>query len=84
MNFKVGDRIQAAIDYPGGNSLILRGDYGTVLTNVNGRLRVRWDKYVHGHACGGRCENGHGWNVSASEMMLSDEFTETVDVSEFL
>ena len=84
MYFQVGDRIQAAIDHPDGNKVILCGDCGTVLVNFDGRLKVQWDKDVGGHTCGGRCENGHGWNVNEGDVMLVDEFTDTVDVSSYL
>ena len=61
------------------------GDIGTVLwvpDNVADDIRIRWDNYLDGHTCGGRCEDGHGWNFNPCHIGdLIDFYEEAPDIA---
>lgn len=60
-------------DSPDGNDSIKHGDTGTVLGEYDeDTYYVRWDHYVSGHTCGGRCESGYGWNVYVDSIDILD------------
>lgn len=64
--FSVGDRVVCTVNHPDGHKAIVIGTTGTVVGLETCRAKVRWDFSVpqgQSHSCGGRCENGYGWNV---------------------
>ena len=65
MEFKQGDRV-VFLGHPRVHLGVEKDELGTVLYVDTHRdiVFVRWDIFGNGrHACGGLCENGHGWNV---------------------
>lgn len=73
MKFNKGDRVFSLRNNPDGNDSIKHGDTGTVLGVYNEDVYyVRWDHYVSGHKCDGRCESGYGWNMSADWIDILD------------
>lgn len=75
--FRIGDRVQATKNAPEENGNIHKGDQGTIcFIERNKFIGVEWDKNVHGHDCGGKCENGHGWKVWESDLCLIEEEAE--------
>lgn len=83
MTFKVGDRVECICANITGNTNIVIGITGTVcVDNKNrGSVGVRWDDMVSGHDCGGNCEDGYGWYVLPSDIILYDE-DEAADIDE--
>lgn len=89
--FHVGDLVECA--KPGGiDRRITTGMRGTVC-NISGYspdfIGVAWDKYIDGHSCRGKCEEGYGWNVYARDIRLVEpeetEFpVDDSELSEFL
>lgn len=72
MNFKVGDRVCAVVDFPQENDFLLMGDMGTVvvISEIFPHIGVRWDKECGGHDCKGSCETGYGWYVEGSDISV--------------
>jgi len=65
--FKAGDRV-AVISVTGRGKYEI-GDTGTVLEE-NDIPRIRFDRNIGGHNCGGLCESGHGWAVYEDRLTL--------------
>ena len=85
MRFQIGDRIEAVVDHIDGHGLLMTGDQGVIVYILpTGRLKVRWDRYIRGHDCGGLCDNGYGWNVQPEDVVLVNVVDCSVDVSDFL
>ena len=88
--FHKGDRVEAVLDHPSGNELIMCGWIGTVVTD-NGQtywppIGVRWDDAAPGndhlHDCDGACEDGYGWYVHENEIrVLSELISEDFDIT---
>lgn len=74
MNFKIGDRVCAVVDFPQDNYLLLEGDMGTVvvISEIFPHIGVRWDKECGGHDCKDNCETGYGWYVEESDIISVD------------
>lgn len=67
--FQIGDRVMVSHLTRNKNRNLSDGDCGTVVGFYSTTaVCVRWDKNIGGHACGGRCENGFGWNVCLEEI----------------
>lgn len=67
--FNVGDRVEATRKI----GRIKCGEIGTVCAeelDVGMYVRVRWDRHVGGHDCGGHCEEGYGFNVAPEYLTL--------------
>lgn len=69
---EVGDRVVCVMKY---GIKPNKGDLGEVLYISDGGtiFHIRWDKYIGGHDCEGRCEFGHGWNVRKENIRLATE-----------
>lgn len=80
--FRINDRVYACVDSPDSNSSIHIGDSGTVcgIGDKGRRIAVKWDNYINGHDCEGKCEYGYGWWVD-SECIELDEFSD-VEITE--
>ncbi len=84
--FKVGDLVVAAKDYPQHNHSIQKGDNGVVcdIDKWTGMVGVDWGFDVNGgHACNGCCQFGYGWYVETGEIKLSDVIQD-IDEGSFL
>lgn len=83
MKLKVGDRVEAIVDHIERNSVLLKGDTGTVckLYGSGGSygVGIEWDRPCGGHGCDGHCEYGYGWNVNKKDIRLIQS-VETHDV----
>lgn len=81
-SFHIGDRVYACVANPDDNCMINIGDYGTVcdIGNNGRRIAVKWDDYVNGHDCDGKCDYGYGWWVDSTCIEL-DEFSD-VEIKE--
>ena len=67
--FNVGDRVEATRKI----GRIKCGETGTVCAeelDVGMYVRVRWDRNVGGHSCGGHCEQGRGSILSLDILPL--------------
>jgi N-acetylmuramoyl-L-alanine amidase len=70
-SFSMGDRVEATVNNPDGNSAIFMGNRGTVVCifapSEYYNVLVDWDNNVGGHSgfgsCGNRARLGHGWAV---------------------
>lgn len=72
VNFQVGDRVECIRPDPA-NNLITIGMTGTVCQRGGAAfIGVGWDEDVEGHDCNGRCEFGHGWNIPADRIRLTE------------
>ena len=76
--FEVGDRVECIVDCPDDNEDIYAGYLGTVCEEPEDSgddqwIGVCWDEDVGGHDCSGNCEDGHGWRVYASQLVLHQE-----------
>lgn len=71
--FKIGDRVEATVNHPSGNSYIMSGDLGTVVKANPYDAGVEWDKSVGGHDCCCGCKQGHGWFVRIDEIVVVDD-----------
>lgn len=81
--FMIGDRVAAARHAPSGKTAIRENDCGTVCYfDGDGMVSVWWDKDIHGHDCGGRCEVGHGWKVWPKDLILLGEEAADFDINE--
>ena len=80
--FRQGDRVTAVMDI---DDRIYCGMTGTVCSNImDGPLiRIEWDTLTCGHSCGGRCENGHGWNVRPNLIELYCPNSDEEEISGF-
>ncbi len=74
---EINDRVRLIKDHPAGNFRLGIGDEGTVvnLGNIYGDIwvGVRFDMYIYGHDCYGRCETGYGWNVPIDTLEKVDQ-----------
>lgn len=85
--FAIGDRVVALKHV---SPYIKPGDTGTVCGNPrvpfghvnNGRIRVCWDHYVHGHSCGLFCEDGYGYNCLPEDIMIEEQGNPTFNAEE--
>lgn len=68
MIFKIGDRVEALVDHICGNSILMRGDTGTVVRINPNDVGVQWDKAINGHSCCGSCIYGYGWFVGPNDI----------------
>lgn len=82
MAFNIGDCVVCIVDNPDDNSSITIGSTGVVLHCDPPRdghesylVDVRWDYDVGGHTCGGRCQQGFGWTVFATDIEPEKEYT---------
>lgn len=77
-NFYIGQLVEAIVDYPTNNEYIHKGDIGRIVW-LNNCANVEWDKNVHGHSCGHKAKEGHGWNVNFYEIAPLDEINISLD-----
>lgn len=74
--FHIGDRVRVEDRVRVDNTfLAIVGDEGTIVEIGEiepsiWRVGVRFDKYIDGHTCGGRCEDGYGWYVLPENLEL--------------
>lgn len=79
--FRKGDRVEAVLDNPSGNEVIMCGWIGTVVTGDQSTywppIGVCWDDADPGtdylHDCDGACEDGYGWYVHEDEIRVLSE-----------
>ena len=67
--FNVGDRVEATRKI----GRIKCGETGTVCAeelDIDKYVRVRWDRNIGGHSCGGHCEQGYGFNLEPGYLTL--------------
>lgn len=81
---EVGDLVEAIVDHPDRNKMILSGDRGIVCyvgTNNIRRIGVEWESEIGGHSCEERCKRGHGWYVNPSDIAVVEKEAEIDDDS---
>lgn len=86
--YKIGDIVMLNIAIHDSNYSLHMGDVGTVVgvfQNVRGIpcVNVDWGRDIGGHACGGKCPDGHGWNVPESKVTYAQIVIDNeIEVSE--
>lgn len=69
---EIGDRVRLIKNFPGGIQGLYAGDEGTIVDIRNDWglpwACIRFDRYVDGHSCGGKCEDGYGWNIDVDDV----------------
>ena len=90
MDYQIGDRVVAVVDYYPG---LEAGEYGTVIGfDVWDDPMIHWDEFnPERHNYDGEVPEGHGWHVNVSMIELAKEFTDlgdlqspTEDITKFL
>lgn len=69
---EIGDRVRLIKNFPGNIQDLYAGDEGTIVDLRNDWgfpwASIRFDRYVDGHDCGGKCEDGYGWNIDVNDV----------------
>ena len=64
------------------NTHLRPGDTGIVChpgADHPGSIGIRWNHKINGHDCDHHCEDGHGWYVPLSKLILLTELTDPTD-----
>lgn len=70
----IGDEVMI-IDNNQGNDFICVGDKGIVCDDLltGSLVGVFFGKNIHGHTCGGECEDHYGWYVRTNSILKTDK-----------
>lgn len=79
--FQIGDRVKC-VRCPETKTILPDMEGEVVTTTLRGNtpyIGVKWDVYVSGHDCGGRCEYGYGWWILKQDIQLIEDEQEYED-----